>query len=262
MDPPEYNDGRFPFVLYNLGGSLMNLICSAVFFLLAMVFRGQTVIWLGFTVLAVVGAGFAVVNGVPMRMNLVSNDGMNALEMRKDKEARRAFWIQLKIAASSAMGTRLKDMPKEWFELPDPKKRGENSLVDSLPVFAANRLMDQGRLEEAEDLMEGILLSPGAMPGVYKAMLTGDVIFCELVGQGRGEKIDALMDKNQKKLMKVLKGQPSVLRTEYALALLHEKDEKKAEAAEKAFERLAAGYPYPQDIQAERALMARARERV
>lgn len=38
MSPPDMKDGKIPYVLYNLGGSLMNLISSTVFILLSLLF--------------------------------------------------------------------------------------------------------------------------------------------------------------------------------------------------------------------------------
>ena len=53
--------------------------------------------------------------------------------------------------------------------------------------------------------------------------------------------------------MKAMKSFSSVIRTEYALALLFEKDTQKAE--ENTFEKVAKTYPYSQDIESERELM-------
>jgi len=55
--------------------------------------------------------------------------------------------------------------------------------------------------------------------------------------------------------MKKMKTFPSIQRTEYAYALLAEKDLAKAEKIKKQFEASAKNYPYPQDIQSERELM-------
>ena len=64
-----------------------------------------------------------------------------------------------------------------------------------------------------------------------------------------------MMTKEQKKFMKAMKSFPSVLRTQYALALLFEKDIAKAEKIEGEFEKVAKTYPYSQDIESERDLM-------
>jgi hypothetical protein len=60
--------------------------------------------------------------------------------------------------------------------------------------------------------------------------------------------------------MKSMKKYPSVLRTEYAYALLAEKDPEKAQTVMEAFEKAARTYPNPNDITIERELMETARE--
>ena len=71
----------------------------------------------------------------------------------------------------------------------------------------------------------------------------------------RIEVIENLMTKEQKKFMKAMKRFPSVLRTQYVLALLFEKDTAKAETIKGEFEKVAKTYPYSQDIESERDLM-------
>ena len=52
-----------------------------------------------------------------------------------------------------------------------------------------------------------------------------------------------------------MKNFPSVLRTEYAYALLCEKDTVKADKVKNQFEKCAKTYPYQNDVQSERELM-------
>ena len=44
LAPPDLKDGKIPFVLYNLGGSLLNLISAVLCFLLYIPFRAHPVI--------------------------------------------------------------------------------------------------------------------------------------------------------------------------------------------------------------------------
>ena len=55
--------------------------------------------------------------------------------------------------------------------------------------------------------------------------------------------------------MKSMSTFPAVIRTQYAYALLGEKDEKKAEKLKKQFEKVAATYPYKTDIENQRELI-------
>ena len=261
MEPPgDDPNADFPVTLYNLGGSLMNLICAALCFLLAWAFERSPVAWMLLGASGVVGVGFALVNGIPLSMNMLNNDGRNALELRKNAPARRAFWIQMKVNALTARGVRQKDMPAEWFALPDEGDMGD-ALTASLAVFAANRLMDERRFDEADALMARLLAKPGAIPGIYRIVLVNDRLYCELIGQNRPQVIENMLDKTQKKGMKALAKQPSVMRTQYALALLHEHDAARAAQIQARFNAMLASYPYPTEAECERELMERAKNR-
>ena len=52
-----------------------------------------------------------------------------------------------------------------------------------------------------------------------------------------------------------MKDNPSILRTQYALALLYKNDKAKAETIKAQFEKRAKTYPYPHEIDSERELM-------
>jgi hypothetical protein len=62
------------------------------------------------------------------------------------------------------------------------------------------------------------------------------------------------------KFMKQMRKFPSVIRTEYAYALLYEKDASKAERIEAQFAKCAKHHPYPSDIESERELLQIVRE--
>lgn len=254
MAPPDWTE-RFPYVLYNLGGVLMNLISALLFWLLSLLCSRIFWLWTLLRTAAVLGAAMALLNGLPLRIGAVDNDGRNILSISRGREARRAFWLQMKINEQSALGLRLRDMPEDWFALP-PEGEFGNSMVASVAVFRCNRLMDEQRFAEAAALMEQISGLP-AVPGVYEGLLRCDRLTCELLGQRRPEVLEALRDKGQQQFMKSMKSHPSVLRTEYALALLDEGDAEKAAKLKAVFEKVAASYPYPQDAQAERELLER-----
>ena len=42
-------------------------------------------------IFAVIGLAFALINGLPIKMGSVNNDGRNALELSRSEEATRAF---------------------------------------------------------------------------------------------------------------------------------------------------------------------------
>ena len=103
--------------------------------------------------------------------------------------------------------------------------------------------------------MEHILSRENGVVGLYRGLLICDRIFTELIGPCRRDVLDGMLDKEQKKFMKSMGQYPSVLRTEYACALLGERDMDKAAAVRKRFEKTAGTYPYPSEIAGERELM-------
>ena len=250
MTPPMWKDDKIPYVLYNLGGVILNVASSAVFFGVSMLFD-NVIAEVTCLMLALVGVVYALMNGIPMRMGPMDNDGRNALSLGKDPEALRAFWLQMKMNEQLSRGTRLVDMPDEWFNVPTDQGM-KNSMVAAIGVFACNRLMSERKFTEADALMERLLSLDSAIAGVHRGLLICDRIFCAVL-DGRAE-ADELLDREQQKLMKSMRNFPSVLRTEYALAL-RSGDAAKAEKIRAVFEKTAANYPYPADAEDERELM-------
>ena len=254
MTPPDMKDGKIPLVLYNLGGSFINIIIGALFLVGYLIFSDIPFLSPILLIFSAVGFMIAMMNGIPMRMGTVDNDGYNAFALSKNKEAVEAFWVQLKVAEQSSKGVRLKDMPAEWFAVPTDEAM-KNSMVATRCVFTCNRLMDEEKFEEADALMAHLLEIESGIVGLHHDLLMCDRIYVELIGQNRTEVIASMMTKEQKKFMKAMKRFPSVLRTQYAFAVLEEKNVLKAETIKGDFDKAAKSYPYPHEIESERELM-------
>ena len=254
MNPPDMKDGKIGYVLYNLGGSLLNLITALIFGALYFVFSDNIYLSPFFLPMALIGLAFALMNGIPMKTDVVDNDGYNALSLGKNKEALKSFWMQMKVGDMQLNGVRLRDMPDEWFAVPNDEDM-KNSMIAATAVFACNRLMDGKRLEDADTLMEHILSIRSGIVGLHRALLVGDRMYCSLVSEKYDGEMKIKLTADEEKLMKAMKNFPSVMRTEFAIALLHEKDEKKAQEIKKRFEKTAKSYPYASDIESERELI-------
>lgn len=261
MIPPDLIDGKMPTLLYNFGGSIFNLLS-------ALLFLGLSVLWLRdpfwhifFVANTLCAVILAATNGIPMRLNSVDNDGYNAYSVMRSPEAMRALWIQLKVSEQITNGIRLKDMPEEWFTVPDDAAM-HNSMVAAVGVFACNRLMDEWRFQKADALMKHLLEIDSGIIGIHRALLTCDRMFCEMITQNRPEIVNAMLDKQQKNYMKAMKQNPSVIRTQYVYELLVKKNTAAAQAAAKCFDKYTKQYPYPEEVTAERELMRIADTRV
>lgn len=253
MTPPDMVDGKIPYVLYNLGGCIFNLaaglILLGVYFLLPPGGIAGMLALIG----TIVGIGFALLNGIPLDNGLTPNDGHNALSLGKDPRALRAFWVQMKVVEQIARGVRLKDMPEEWFDMPR-RENVKNSMVAAVEVFACNRLLDMGKLAEADKRMEQLLASDVGVVGLHRRLLTCDRIFCLLVA-GKNVQAMALHTTDQRKFMKTMRTSLGVIRTEYALAKLARRDEAQARTWLGRFEKQAKHHPYACDVESERELL-------
>lgn len=250
LAPPKMKEGKIPYRLYNFGGALMNLIVSAIAYILYC-FVDLGSLW-NFTciMLVLIGILFAFTNGVPMRLGGVDNDGYNAVSMGKNSAALRAFWLQLKINEVLTEGIRLKDMPEEWFAKAS-EEASKNSMVTAIEAVRCNRLLDEMKFEEANQEIAELIQRETGMIGLHKMLLQVDQIFCEVMGEQKEEVLNQFKEKELISFMKSMKNFPSVVRTKYAYTLLIEKDSQKAEKLKKQFEKVIKKHPYESEVKSE-----------
>ena len=249
MIPPSVPESKFKLTLYNLGGVFVNLAVGCIAFLLYWYlptgYLLETTLWMT-TWFSFV---FAALNGIPMKASGLANDGKNALNLRKDKVAANALRTQLLINSEIAAGKRLKDIPEEYFTLPEGADVG-NELVSAIAVYSCNRLVDECNFDAAMERMNGLLNGGAKLLGLYRWLLVNDCIFIHLLN-GDEETAKAFINKEQARFMKAMKNNPGVIRTSYAIALVLDKDVKKAEKAEQKLRTLAKSYPYPEELGSE-----------
>ena len=259
MSPPEFISGKIPVFWFNLGGVCFNLasaiLFGVLFFLLPRMYFLSPFLFFA----AILGLVFALLNGIPLHMGGLDNDGMNALSLGKNEKAMKGFWLQLRINEELSKGVRLKDMPEAWFPKPDWEDM-ENSMVACMAVFRANRLMDEHAFSEAESYMAQFLEIKSGIPGIYRALCACDRIFIDLLGE-EPVLTEKLYTAQLKDFMKQMKTFPSVIRTRYVLALLWEKDLEEAKKWEEKFEKTACTYPYEADVAFERELLELAKQK-
>lgn len=259
MAPPPWREEGFPCVLYNLGGVIVNIATAAIFALAAWALWARPLAALLLIEGAAVALVMGVTNGVPLPGMAVANDGSNLVSMLRSRHARRALWIQMSVAAAQAEGMRLADMPETWFA-PFPEAAMDNPLVASVAVFAANRQMDALNLPGAEAAIRSLLRRKTGVLPIYRSLLTLDGACCELIVGRPGDLTEAFATPAVQQIVKGMKTHITILRAQYIVALLRDRDEAQATKYQQAFDRAAARYPYPQDVASERALMALARE--
>lgn len=260
MDPPEVKEGSFPYMLYNLGGILNNFIFSAIAIILALLFNDFYYFSTFLIAFSLIGVAFILMNGIPLHAGPVDNDGYNALNLGRNNEARKCFWIQMKINALISNGIRLKEMSDDLFVIPKAENM-DNGLCAAQRAMVCSRAMDKMDFEKAVEIGQAIINNPGEIIPIHKWMVISDMIYCELIGENRKEKIAELYNsKGMKKFFRSFKNYPAVIRMKYAYELLNNNDLDKAEILLKHFNKISKTYPHECEIEGERELIEYARE--
>ena len=253
MSPPETVNGKYPFVLYNLGGGLMNIIVSLLLLALYLFFSSATYSWM-FLLFIITGFVLGITNLVPLKQGGLPNDGHNILTLGKNDVARRIFWNMMNINALIAKGFRYRDIPVEQFELPENANQN-NIFVASAELMRFNWLMDRHDFMEAKALAELLLNTVTKMPDIYKNELHCELLFFELIGDCRKEEIDRLYSSDLKKYIKATSSYMSRQRLMYAYTILFLRDEAEAAKTLERFNKNCSSTPFLGEIACEREMI-------
>lgn len=264
MVPPECSWEQLPYRLYNLGGPLMNILFSVAAWGVCIVAKDNLYVKMFCTLFSIVGVGAALANGIPI-FGQINNDGANAWSLGKNPEALRCFAIQMKINARITEEVRLKDMPEEWFQMPSQKQMEQDALCSAMGMLALNRAIDQKDFKKAKEIVEQLLKIEDSLILLYKNLFTTERIFLELISkkkekseeeeQERKQLFEKLQEKEYKKFASAMKQNPSLVRMQYAYALLEENNEKEAEKYLSQFQKVAKTYPNQCEIEGEEELL-------
>ena len=255
LEPPGELGEPFPYKLYNLGGIIANLVTALVCLLLLPLVKTHTFAAGFLSGMASIGILLALMNGIPTMALGVPNDGWNTRHLGAEELGLASFWIQLAVNARQAEGDRLKDMPDEWFVMPTDEQKG-GVFAAELGIFAENRLMDEHDYEGAERALELLLSDESGLLDMFVPPLVCDQVFCDLLRRGKDADLAPLEDTEMQALLKQFADMPSMLRTNYAVELLAHGDADRAAAIRSKFDKIAASYPAPGEIECEREHMA------
>ena len=258
MMPPQWNE-KIPYRLYNLGGCIMNA-ATALFALAAYFAAGAEGFFaLCMAMLAVMGLSMALTNGIPMRVGGISNDGMNAALLGKKENTLRAFWLQLYVNGLIAKGERYRNMPREWFRLPEGEELSD-PICCAMGVMLYNFCFDMHEFDEAEQTINYMLNAPGLLD-VEKNELLCELLFLRVLRGAPKEEIDSLLTPKLDKYIKATANYVSRRRLAYAYQLLYLKNITMAQKCLEVFEKTVKSYPYSAEIENEKEIIELIKER-
>lgn len=228
LTPPDVPLDKINYMLYNLGGVMMNVLCAAVATVLLFALDGMPYFLEFFLVMcAVLGICMALFNGIPMNIGGISNDAKNACMLRKDIRSRRTFVAQLRANALVQNGVRPKELPEEWFKDEEDIDYG-NALQVSVRIMYAGWLLDNGQWQEAYDVLEDLEAHKQKIVGLFAFELECELMFAALV-TGRPERAEEICSDKLMAYVNRLKGvMSSKQRLLCAKALYLDKDANRA----------------------------------
>jgi len=203
--PPEMSNGQFPFLIYNLGGVLVNLIVSIVSILIIIFAKGLPFPVHTVLILFSIAGIFAVLtNSIPMKIGGISNDAHNIVSMIRDENARIGFHTQLRVNGLQSQGMRIKDIPLETFYI-DPDADLSSPLNTSMKLMEHTWYLDNCDFEMAQEVLDALVPYTKDVIELYKYEINMERIFLELIGDCNKKFIDNLYDKNIRKYIKSAK---------------------------------------------------------
>lgn len=253
MSPPEKPLERIPTVWYNFGGVAMNLI--ALLLVLPVLFVAvNPLVKVAAFMFILADALLILMNGLPLKISGTGNDGYNMLHMRRNLVSKRGFVEALRANALIQAGVRPKDMPDEWFRLPDNIDYSDQLQV-GIPMMVASRKIDEKRYEEALQEFENLYTNKEKIIPLYVKEIECELVFLRLIA-GRTDDAKLLLDKDLRKYLDIAKStMSSKQRVLCAIYLYLDKDPDKAQ---KIYEELNANkeeYLLRGEVESDLALM-------
>lgn len=251
MSPPDYKNENFPFVLYNLGGVLINILFSILAF--GMVVNNPflssftTVLLSAF---ALAGLFTALTNGIPMKIGGMPNDGYNLYLMFQEEENKRAFFMQLKMNALMTQGKRLRDIPLKNIQL-EGKKDFSNPLKVSIYLLEYNWYLDQLSFDEASIHLAAFEPHAEHLPVVFKNELDCERLFFELIQEADPFIVKNLYTEELQKYIKMTTYLPNKKRLMMAYEAFHQKNHQQAMEYYNQLLKTAAMYPIKAEAEME-----------
>lgn len=257
MLPPENGDTPFGIALYNAGGVLANLlltvIVSVILFMPSMHHSLAAIVFL--LCIIIVGLYLTIVNGIPHKLAGLPNDGLNMVSLRNDKFATMVFLRSMRLIGYLMQNdtSRLEAMTYMCDDREINFSNPIHVMALSSDLSLAMLRMD---FDKANAIMQRAEPHISRMITIYRNELTLERIYLTLIRPHYPEDINWLLDKSISKYLQVQSiFRPSALRVQYALAVIHEADNSKAEKIYERFQRVSRKYYLQGEIKYEQQLV-------
>ena len=229
MLPPDRPIEQIRTMPYDLGGVVANLLLSVLCVIVLLCVDLDFSYAVYPVMMAIAGFGFAALNGIPININGMPNDGMQAVMLRKDMVTKRVLFKLLKAYALVQDGMRPRDLPAEWFDY-ELGKENVNPLVVNILAMKVGVLLDRMEWEEARELCAALLEKENHIPVIFLFEFRCEYVFTLLVTGEKAKAAEIYADKTlQAYIRRTQEIMPSRQRLLCAVSLLLDNDRAKAE---------------------------------
>ena len=227
--PPDRPIEQIRTMPYDLGGVVANLLLSVLCVIVLLCVDLDFSYAVYPVMMAIAGFGFAALNGIPININGMPNDGMQAVKLRKDMVTKRVLFTLLKAYALVQDGMRPRDLPAEWFDY-ELDKENINPLVVNMLAMKVGVLLDCMEWEEARELCAALLEKENHIPVIFLYEFRCEYVFTLLVTGEKAKAAEIYADKTlQAYIRQTQEIMPSRQRLLCAVSLLLDNDRAKAE---------------------------------
>ena len=183
MSPPDRPIAEIDTRWYNLGGVLMNALTAAAALLCVCLFPMNVWLKMFLAIFSFFGICCALLNGIPMKVSGIGNDGYNLLHLEREPENKRFLYCILAVNARLQSGERIDSLPEEWF-YSDGTPDWSNGLEANWRLMGATRLLAQHRWQEAYDELSAALCSEDRIMKIMLMELKCELTYaCLMLGK-------------------------------------------------------------------------------
>ncbi|MDO5725464.1 MAG: M50 family metallopeptidase [Tissierellia bacterium] len=186
MLPEKYSEDDYPYLLYNLGGVIVNYFLAIVFWLI-FINRpsggnlAQGVFYVFCFSTAFIALYLGIINTIPLGKYGLQNDGQNVWDIMHDKDSKHAFYHMLMSGRAQLQDKSYESHQEKDFFV-DSDLNINNTLNYGRAVDYRNYLMQNGRTEDAKIWSEKIDNAQN-IPDMYKHAYQNQILI-EEISQG------------------------------------------------------------------------------
>lgn len=200
MQPPVMKDEMFPFVLYAMGGTIMDAVLLIIALSMASSMSISFLVNTGLIVCSLYALANIIGNAIPITGAAINNDGTNVYYFMKDKQAVKSTYIQLNLVSKMMDAATYKDLPEEYVTVPEGSDL-KNGLIAWHKITQCYYNMELGRWEDAMHCINEIENAGGKKCQLLKNCILAEKLFLYIMMKKNSSEIEDL----HKKLKKILK---------------------------------------------------------